>query len=235
MTGLWTALLHSAEAEHNDEGYAGYLARARTRRGVAQTIMEFLVLWGGPSTARAFPLDGRKGTERNLARWYRLYHGRIDRLAKAKITDSDLKSFAPDIGDLFDSLRRLPQPKVGGKDRTFGSTGAGKALHLLLPDLCPIWDEEVVRSPLGLDEQAWSYLWLLRLEREILRRISEESRRADLEETVGAIVDAHRASVRGAEVPAREPVTKIIDEALYNPSFRSRARSLAAGFASLPW
>ncbi len=236
-------LLLAAAGEYHDDSsdeqtYTEFFGttRASIAQDAGRLILGFLVEWGGPSTARVYPKVGRGRLAKTLSNWYDYHLKRIRELSKYSLWSADLREVAPVLCDLFDTLRRVKQPTLRRRKRSFGSTGTGKALHFLFPNLCVLWDERVVRNTLGLDEQAWSYLSYLRLQKTVLLRAIAgivATNRGDRSGAVEWIVETHRSS---CNLDAKEPVTKILDEAMYDPVFLSRQiKPLTERIEDLPW
>ncbi len=238
-----TELVHAAEVYHEQATSAeAFYDKYRREtdldsRKMGDVILGFLVEWGGSSTARAFPLGGRDKLRARLDEWYLSQRERIDELKSLNLWSVDLRGTAPDLADMFDGLRRLKQPRVGGKERLFGSTAAAKTLHLFLPNLCAIWDERWVRNKLGLDEQAWSYVSYERTLKALLTEVIADvstSEALDGDDAVGWLVEEHARTVGAFK--RVEPVTKILDEAVYYRAFRvGRVLPLAERIPALPW
>ncbi len=240
MSRLVEDLLSCSQRYHKDAGnaekhYNEYRLRLRASAHVrGPVILGFLVDWGGPSTARSFPVRSRTGLTRQLDTWHERHNEVLIRLANCTLWESNLREVAPDICDLFDGLRGLEQPRSNG--RTFGSTATAKTLHLLLPNLCAIWDQRVIRGSLELDEQAWAYISYLRLLRSLATEAIEEfvtEQGGDKNAAVERLVASHRGQT---EAEFDEPITKILDEAAYKPGFRRTWMApLRDRIEMLPW
>ena len=207
------------DGSRDEHAYGEYVQHFSPRRQrVSDFILGFLVDWG--SLARIFPKEGLSGLKAELDQWFAEHEGVISQLSTELLWRADLGTIGYDICELFDTLRRVQQPVIRGRKRTFGPTAAGKTLHLLLPKLCVIWDEETVRKNVGLDGDAWSYLRYLRAQKAILGKAMQavsEQNQCNAEAAVQWIEQTHRL---GHEKVARlsfdEPVTKILDEAMYD-------------------
>lgn len=214
-------------------------ALAGTAAGFGELALRFLVDWGGSSTARAFPESGRARLRRSLDKWAQANQPQIEALSTDALWSGSLHALGPSVCDLFDTLSRVEQPRTGGKARTFGPTAAGKTLHLLLPRLCLIWDETAVRTPLGLGPDPWSYLRYLRVQKTLLGEMLTTISSAEgfsTADAVRSIVRTHRKQ-RDAGTPMAhdEPVTKLLDEAIYSGSFRKRWVAPLIEDTKLPW
>jgi hypothetical protein len=219
-------LLNGASTYHDgsvdEQVYGEYAERAQSiSSGFGEFIIGFLIEWG--SLARIFPRKGLSQLKEELDRWFLQHRRGISNLSETPLWKADLKELGFDICELFDSLRRIQQPSVNGRKRAFGSTAAGKTLHLLMPKLCVIWDEKTVRRNVGLDKDAWSYLRYLMAEKGILEKAIRDASRANhsnYEEAVRWIESAHRAQRENvAPFDFDEPITKILDEAMYDFGF----------------
>jgi|SRR3989442_1663501 len=241
--GVYEDLLKAARAYHSEPpegeaGYMRYLASVREKESeLGQLALDFLVRWGGASTARVFPKRARGLLQKSLNAWFDHHSSMIRSLGRYAIQSVDLSEIVPHVCDLFESLRQVRQPRVGGRNRTFGSTAAGKTLHLLLPDLCPIWDQRWIRDPLSLDDQAWSYVTYIRVAKAlVIRVVGDVSNKSQLapDLAINRLVQRHEADV--VRLQRKEPVTKILDEAVYDPSFRSQwVKPLLSNIDDLPW
>lgn len=172
-----------------------------------------------------------------LDKWYMSNLARIRRLRTYTLRSVNFGKIVPDMCDLFDSLRVLAQPRTEGRTRTIGATAAGKILHLTLPNLCPIWDEQWVRKPLGLEEQAWAYLTYMRVVRSVLVRVVREVAKLEgvpLHDASTLLVQLHETTA--GPLSRKEPLTKFFDEAVYGPEFRDNwVRPLMERRDGLPW
>jgi len=226
MPGFHERLVQCAANYHDgspDERFYGeYLHRSQDmNHGFGSFVLGFLMDWG--SLARTFPKEGLTGLQANLEQWYVDHEGIVARLTNRPLWETDLRDIGLDICELFDSLKRVRQPIVRGRKRGFGSTAAGKTLHLLLPELCVIWDEKIVRKNVSLNGDAWSYLRYLRAQKTILEkavRDASEQNHFDARAGVQWIERTHRIRRDNvAPLSFDEPATKILDEAMYDPDF----------------
>jgi hypothetical protein len=196
---------------------------------MGKTIMDFLLNWGG-SSKRVFIRDGLPKLTERLQSWYVERKKAIQELRGHDIMDSNLDDLGGDVRDLFESLSMIPQdPHWDGKNRTFGPTAAGKSLHLLLPNLCMIWDEKWVREPLGLKGDASSYLRYLQIQKTVLQNVCASlstSLGFDPSDAVRWIESEHRKQLN---LKGDDPITKILDEAIFDHTFRNtRIKPLVA-------
>jgi hypothetical protein len=100
--------------------------------------------------------------EASLRRWWGEWGALFEELAVVSLdaASQDQKSA---LGEAYFSLRHKEcshQRTTGAViTKTFGPTGAAKALYAIRPKLCPLWDTSV-RRHLGLDDSADSYVLL---------------------------------------------------------------------------
>ena len=229
MVGFHERLVKGAANYHDgspdERVYGEYLSRSRKISDeFGNFILGFLVSWG--SLARIFPKEGLAGLKIKLDQWFVEHERIVAQLSNTRLWQVDLRSIGLDICELFDSLKRVQQPIVRNRKRAFGSTAAGKTLHLLMPDLCVIWDEKVVRKSVGLDGDAWSYLRYLRAQKAILEkaiRDASDQNHLDANAAVKWLERTHRTQ-RDNITPLSfdEPATKILDEAMYDSDFVSQ-------------
>lgn len=226
MTGFHERLVKGAANYHDgsadEQAYGEYVHRSRNiSQGVGDFVLGFLVDWG--SLARIFPIEGVAGLKKELDHWFAAHQGILARLSRNPLWKADLRKIGLDICELFDSLKRVQQPVVRGRRRAFGSTAAGKTLHLLMPKLCVIWDGKTVRKNVGLDEDAWSYLRYLRAQKTVLEKAihdASDQNHFDAKAAVQWIEKTHRVQRdRISPLSFDEPVTKILDEAMYDSDF----------------
>lgn len=205
--------------------YGEYIQRSRDwHESVGGFVLEFLEKWG--SLARTFPRQGVPGLKAQIDQWFIDHLVVITRLSTESLWSVNLREIGIEVCQLFDSLKRLPQSGANGRKRTFGSTAAGKALHLFLPELCVIWDDKIVRRSMGLGDDAWSYLRYLQAQKRILERAIHdvcEEVHCDPTTAVRWIEQTHRIQRdHVAQLNFDEPATKILDEAMYDSEFAIR-------------
>jgi len=152
----------------------------------------FLIWWNfpyyqqRPSRKRILSVDLWRIFDKafNLARDYRQ-----ERLSSIDLTDDDFKRR---LEEVFGFMKRSD---------SIGSTGASKALHILNPELFPLWDDSI-RKGFGLREDAPSYIKFMEILQAISRRLDEKS-----------ILGEHVEMLGVEPAPeVLEPLTKILDE-----------------------
>ncbi len=217
-------LLEALEAYHDEPEYNEMLeVAAKHIDRVPHVLIEFLRGWG--ELARNLPKKGprRRRLERSLARWLSTHRIDLQELGAEKIWLADLEMIGPRIEELFDSLAWI--------EKGFASTAAGKTLHVLLPDLCVLWDAAQVRELQGYGEEGKDYVEYLRSRRAILDDALEDARLqtgfGDPTVLVEWIIEQH-ARRHGV---SRPPVTKLLDEVNYDEreSVQSYLRSVKGG------
>ena len=125
----------------------------------------------------------------------------------------DDRDFA-NIGHLatqLDSGLSFAVVKEGGKTvSTRTPTAWGKLLHFLAPESILLWDSEYVRNgPLQLDDGPGDFVCLQRWGKRLLQHLENESRGS-----VPKMLGNHRMQTKGRY---DEPVTKFLDEVMYDP------------------
>ncbi len=132
------------------------------------------------------------------------------------------------VGDrvtfLFDSLKRT-------MGKGFGVAAVGKTLHILLPDLCVVWDNKWVldrQRPGGdwYDQDGAGYVCYLKNRQQILKRL-----RKDLRSRYGLKTDQEALrwlwDHRNDYCPSQKPrITKLLDEINYYDDEDEEIRSL---------
>jgi hypothetical protein len=143
------------------EDRASSALRAATGRTVdpsrpehSAALLTWLRRWG----CRQFAVEDELIARESLAGWWALW-GR--RLPPPKRTVVDLSERELDaIAGAYDDLRvrqaAWQRRADGSVARTFGATGAAKALYAIRPNACPPWDEPI-RRRLGLHEDGDGY------------------------------------------------------------------------------
>ncbi len=198
-------------------------AKASKPNEIAQTAMTFLLNWG--RMGRTFPGNNHDDAIFQLAEWLYAHRSEIGLLQRIKLKAANLEALAPRLCSLYYGLRWLPQSPATRRYRSFGPTSAGKILHLLLPDLCLIWDARYIREPLDLDEDAWSYWCYLRATQELLRGIVNSVCRAERvsqRDGLSRLQKQHRETCSPeSQKWHEEPILKILDEANYQTPDRT--------------
>ena len=226
--------------EHFYGEYLGQMRNLGSTGQVGNLILRYHIDWGTSTTARTIPRVGRPNLPEKLDAWFAEIEPLIKRCSKHVLWNCDLRRIGPELLFAFESLRTIRQVETGKRRLSFGPTLTGKTLHLLLPDLCMIWDEAVVRSPLDLDNQAWDYLSYLRIQKAVLNQaISSLNKESALppEGAIRWIVEEHRTRRdRRAPLGYDEPITKILDEAMDERNYtRGWVRPLVAKMETVPW
>lgn len=120
---------------------------------------------------------------------------------------------------LYESFLEMKiKSKKPNRQLRFGPTAAGKLLHIILPKICIIWDEEKVRRKDRYDygEVGIEYLRYLSDRWQVLDKESlwPESGIVNREVAIAEIEKAHHEYLKDIG-DINEPVSKLLDEANY--------------------
>jgi len=180
-----------------------------TKEGVHLILVAYLKHWGrmqrwlGRVNENELLAEVQGTIEKNLKE--------ITRLESANIR-SDLMSEMGSVQELFNQfcgIKLRVKSKNGSQDWTLGPTSTGKLLHMLLPQLCIIWDREVVREKWKLGDTSGDYATYLQKKREELEVILKGR-------TVRDIEVEHKEYLESLGFTgAYEPITKMLDEVNY--------------------
>jgi hypothetical protein len=132
----------------------------------------------------------------------------IQTLQSLTITSNEFFQELEVIQALFDKISNI-KFNLKNQKRTFNSTATGKFLHMLLPQICVIWDREIVRNKWGLGDDGRSYVEYLKKKRSELENILQER-------TIQEIELEHTKYLESIGFSgAHEPITKLLDEINY--------------------
>jgi len=203
------ALLDALDSYHDESDYYEMLeTAAKDERNVPHAIVDFLRGWGG--LARNLPGSGheRLKLEKALAEWLESHRPTLQRLRMERIWLVDFEKIGTGLEELFDSLACIR--------KGFGSTAAGKMLHVLLPNLCVLWDAKYVRGRQGFRDDGKGYVEYLKSRQMILTDALRDGKMQtgfdDPSTILKWLVDQH--SLRFAT--CKPPVTKLLDEMNYD-------------------
>ncbi len=189
----------------------------------------YLRSWGGMSRVLGSEPDaGPDLVLDDLTRGLQLHWKRIRGLQEVPIWDVELVE--SDVRDLFEGIHAaLLGPRIPGRARSHSPVGVGKLLHVILPELCVIWDRECVIVP-GLEKLGGGRLTLSADATGYVKYLAEKARQfRDLADRLGKPPKALTAEVEELHaerlekmfpvltIPYREPLTKLLDEINYLP------------------
>jgi len=104
-----------------------------TEKEVETVIKPFLYEWGkmGRVLGRVEFLDWRG----NLAEQIRSNYGKLKGFTRKDLADTDLSKFESDIRECYESFKEV-----------VGKIAATKVLHLICPNLFPLWDNDIAKA-----------------------------------------------------------------------------------------
>lgn len=140
----------------------------------------------------------------------------------------DVDPVKSEIKDLFEGLHVvLRGPKATGRVRSRCPVGVGKLLHIILPNLCIIWDREHVIVP-GLEKLGGGHLRLSPDAESYVEYLTERARQfRSIADSEQKLPDALARDVEGLHagrlqemfpmltISYTEPLTKLLDEINY--------------------
>lgn len=208
--GRHMLFLNALDAYHDEPEYYEGLNEVRKKdfAKAAEAIVKYLRDWGNVS--RNLPAARRKAIESALANWLREHSHELDELRAERIWRADFERIGERLTELFDSMKYV------GKG--FGPTSRGKTLHILLPDLCVVWDDEYVREPQSFDDDGKGYLSYLKTRQAVLLDAIQDTKRAKGLADDEAAVEWLRERHNERHTRCRAPITKLLDELNYHDS-----------------
>lgn len=192
-------------------------------KGIQLAVGSYLIHWGGMGRWLAWKIK-KKNKEENIIvekispkifRVVKKHQQVLDRLRSANFEDVD----SVDMGllqKLFDTVCGIEfGPR--SKRKRFGPTATGKLLHILLPNICVIWDKSVVRDRWKLKDDGQAYVNYLRekwKERDLI--VSDFSKHEKVSTSEITIERHHAGYLRSIGFDGVcEPMSKLLDEANY--------------------
>lgn len=150
---------------------------------VADAIVVFLLMWN-----KAFYMRFGPPSQKLIVRFLNRYRSTIQELRTRSIFEFDLPTDGPLVAELFSKLlpALAPRPTSQAKQRQT-PVGVAKALHLLAPQLLPLWDNRIAGaygcSWANAREAANSYLRFICLVQQLCGQVLQDyARRYPTEE-----------------------------------------------------
>lgn len=184
-------------------------------RKTAYVILRFLIDWGELGrnlTKKDTDGEPRRKCLTALRKWLSKKNNRHDLKLLSQRT---LLEFSTNPNkDTTEALLRLYKGLDGIPG--FGATAVGKTLHILLPKLCVVWDEEYVRKKQGYGNNGHAYIEYLKTRGRLLctlEGIRKAHKHRSLDETVHWIRE--RATEEYLARGRDAPITRFLDEINY--------------------
>ncbi len=183
-----------------------------SQNGFALALEAYTVHWGG--LQRVVGNDNRR-LRRTLFLCFLRNREIFNQLRSASFRDFNDDHLSNLYEDLCDA--RFTR---GGTSRRFGPTGTGKLLHMLLPNICVIWDNEIVRKRWHLRDDGAAYVFYVRQKwRELDRVMTDFSKHQKVPDVIAEIESEHSRYLARIGFPGvHEPISKLLDECNYNLS-----------------
>jgi hypothetical protein len=181
-------------------------------------LLTWLRRWGG----RQFASEDEGIAAASLAEWWSAWSRRLPPLERVidALDEAELDAIAAAYDELRTRQASWQRKRTGRVAKTFGATGAAKALYALRPQACAPWDD-AIRKHFGLPVTGEGYRrHLVRVREELAEALGDvdgDATAADLprllgrpESTAPRLVDEHDwvRYARGIEPPRPEELAR---------------------------